>query len=265
MHFSSTYTVGFAAAVCVVCSVFVAGSAVALKERQELNALVDRQTQVLDVAGLRAAGEQLSAEEVRQRFRENLVARVIDLESGEYLPDVDPESVDMDAAMKDPELSTEAPDNPAKVLRVPKRGLVYELRGEGDQLEALILPVQGKGLWSTLKGFIALKPDTTTVAGLTFYSHAETPGLGGEVDNPKWKAEWPGREVFDEQWNPEIEVIKGQAGPPAEDPHRVDGLSGATITSRGVTHLIRFWVGEAGFGPYLAKVRAGAPSAPAGN
>lgn len=265
MHFSSTYTVGFAGAVCVVCSVFVAGSAVALKERQELNAVVDRQTQVLEVAGLREAGEQLSPTEVRERFRRNLVARVVELESGDYLPDVDPEGVDMDAAMKDPELSEAAPDNPAKVLRVPKRGLVYELRGEGGRLQAVILPVQGKGLWSTLKGYIALKPDTTTVAGLTFYSHAETPGLGGEVDNPKWKAEWPGREVFDEEWKPEIEVIKGQAGPPEQDPHRVDGLSGATITSRGVTHLIRFWVGEAGFGPYLAKVRAGSQPAADGD
>lgn len=256
MQFSNAYTVGFAAAVCIVCSVFVAGSAVALRDRQERNAIVDRQSQVLEVAGLLEDGEALSAEEVGARFRENLVPRVIDLETGEYAEDADATEFDMSAAMKDPERSVPAPPNPAKVQRLPNQGLIYELRGDDQSVEAIILPVEGKGLWSTLKGFIALKPDTTTVAGLTFYSHAETPGLGGEVDNPKWKALWPGREVFDDDGSPTLEVIKGQAGPPADDPHRVDGLSGATITSRGVTHLVQFWLGPEAFGPYLAKVRA---------
>lgn len=255
MAFSSGYTVGFAAAVCVVCSIFVAGSAVALKDKQDLNAVVDKQTQVLKVAGLVEEGESLSAAEVSKRFEENLVPRIVDLETGDYVEHADAKGFDMDAAMKDPNRSTAAPANDAKVQRVPRHALVYELKGEGDAVEAFILPVQGKGLWSTLKGFIALEPDTTTVAGLTFYSHAETPGLGGEVDNPKWKALWPGRKVFNEAGEAELEVIKGQAGPPTADRHRVDGLSGATLTSRGVTHLIRFWVGPEAFGPYLEKRR----------
>ncbi len=258
MAFSNGYIIGFAGAVCVFCSIFVAGSAVALKEKQELNAVVDKQTQVLKVAGLVKEGEKIAAAEVGKRFEENLVPRVVDLTTGEYVDDVDAKAFDMDAAMKDPAQSTDAPANEAKVKRLPKQGLVYELKGEGDRIEAIIIPVEGKGLWSTLKGFIALEPDTTTVAGLTFYSHAETPGLGGEVDNPKWKALWPGRKVFDDNWNAKLEVIKGQAGPAAEDPFRVDGLSGATLTSRGVTHLVQFWVGPQAFGPYLEKKRSGA-------
>lgn len=258
MAFSNGYIIGFAGAVCVFCSIFVAGSAVALKEKQELNAVVDKQTQVLKVAGLVKEGEAIAAAEVGKRFEENLVPRVVDLETGEYVEDVDAKTFDMDAAMKDPAQSVDAPANEAKVKRLPKQALVYELKGQGGGIDAIILPVEGKGLWSTLKGFIALKPDTTTVAGLTFYSHAETPGLGGEVDNPKWKALWPGRKVFDAQWNAKLEVIKGQAGAAAEDPFRVDGLSGATLTSRGVTHLVQFWVGPEAFGPYLEKKRGGA-------
>ena len=255
MAFSNGYIIGFAGAVCVFCSIFVAGSAVALRDRQDLNAVVDKQTQVLKVAGLVKEGEAVKAAEVTKRFEENLVPRVIDLETGEYVEDVDAKSFDMEAAMADPATSKDAPANEAKVQRLPKQAQVYELKAADGSVGAIILPVQGKGLWSTLKGFIALEPDTTTVAGLTFYSHAETPGLGGEVDNPKWKALWPGRKVFDDQGAVKLEVIKGQAGPVAEDPYRVDGLSGATITSRGVSHLVQFWVGDEAFGPYLDKMR----------
>jgi Na+-transporting NADH:ubiquinone oxidoreductase subunit C len=125
----------------------------------------------------------------------------------------------------------------------------------GGAVEMLILPIEGKGLWSTLYGFIALAPDATTIEGITFYEHGETPGLGGEIDNPSWKALWPGRRAFNDRGETAIEVIKGQAGPPAEDPYRVDGLSGATLTGRGVSHLVRFWLSEDGFGPFLDQVR----------
>jgi len=127
---------------------------------------------------------------------------------------------------------------------------------ENGELQAMIFPIEGKGLWSTLYGYIALAPDANTVVGITFYDHGETPGLGGEVDNPRWKSLWPGRKVFDERGNPVIQVKKGSAGPPAKDPHQVDGLSGATLTSRGVTALVQFWLGENGYGPYLASYGA---------
>ena len=95
--------------------------------------------------------------------------------------------------------------------RLPNKAVVYQRVDDGDVL-AIILPVEGKGLWSTLYGFIALAPDTRTIEGITFYEHGETPGLGGEVDNPSWKALWPGRKAFDEDWEPAIEVIKGLPG-----------------------------------------------------
>ena len=124
------------------------------------------------------------------------------------------------------------------------------------QVEKIILPIEGKGLWSTLYGFLALGPDTTSITGITFYQHGETPGLGGEVDNPSWKALWPGRRAFDDEWKPAIQVIKGRAKSAAEDPYRVDGLSGATLTARGVNELVRYWLGEEGFGPYLERFRS---------
>ena len=142
------------------------------------------------------------------------------------------------------------------MVRLPDAALVYEVRDASDTLEMVVMPVEGLGLWGMLYGFVALEGDLRTIRGLTFYEHKETPGLGGEVDNSRWKALWTGRLAFDETLTPVIAVVKGQAGSVADDPHAVDGLSGATMTSRGVTNLVRFWLGPEGFGPYLTRLRS---------
>ena len=252
MQRSPLYTILFAAAVCGVCSVLVAASAVALKGRQDENRLLERRRQVLVVAGLVSPDERLAREEIAARFEASVRSRVIDLATGASVDAVDPEAFDPRRAATDPHTSRLAPENDAGVRRLPVYALVYEVARD-DGARDVILPIEGQGLWSTMYGFLALAADGRTVRGITFYEHGETPGLGGEVDNPRWKALWPGRLAFDEQGVPRIEVIRGVAGPPAEDPYRVDGLSGATITGRGVTRFVRFWLGEHGFGPYLER------------
>lgn len=255
MQHSVRYTVMFAAILCVVCSIFVASAAVLLKDKQEANAVLDRQIKVLDVAGLLADGAKPSPAEVDATFKERIKPVVVELKTGQAASGVDPLTFDQLAARNDPARSIEAPKNPAQVQRIPNHGLVYELT-QGDVVKGIILPLEGKGLWSTLYGFLALESDARTVRGITFYQHAETPGLGGEVDNPRWKSLWPGRKAFDKNWKPVLAVKKGQAGTPEADPYHVDGLSGATITSRGVTDLLQFWLGENGFGPFLEAYRA---------
>jgi Na+-transporting NADH:ubiquinone oxidoreductase subunit C len=257
MQRGNAYIVSFAAAVCLVCSVVVALSAVLLKDLQDANAALDRQKKVLSVAGLVDEDAGLSADDAQRIFDGSVRPRVVDLASGEYATDVDPLAYDQQRALKDPALSAPAPENRAGIARVPKRALVYLVVDGDGKVEELVLPIEGKGLWSTLYGFLALAPDTTSIRGITFYQHGETPGLGGEVDNPRWKGLWPGRHAYDENWEPAISVIKGVAGPPSEDPHSVDGLSGATLTGRGVNELLHFWLGQHGFGPYLERVRSG--------
>lgn len=248
------YTICFSVLVCGICSVLVSSSAVGLRERQRINQILDRQLKVLSVAGLVQPGERLKRADIEGRFRERIRPKIITLETGSYDDSADPEAFDQRRAANDPATSRPAPENNARLLRLPKQALVY-LVIDNDAVEKIVLPVEGKGLWSTLYGFLALDKDTTTIRGLTFYEHAETPGLGGEVDNPRWKALWEGRKAFDAEWNPRIEVIKGQAGAPEADPHHVDGLSGATLTSRGVSYLMQFWLGDDGFGPYLKRFR----------
>lgn len=255
---SMGYTVGVALALCIVCAFFVSAAAVALKDRQELNQQLDRQRNILDATGIAydETGEpasELNADQIAELF-ERFEVRLVDLETGEYVDDIDQDTYDARKAAKDPDrsvkLSGDLEYSPG-VDRREKVARVYFLKDEDGQIQQVVLPVYGKGLWSTLYGYLAVRRDLATVQGLVFYEHGETPGLGGEVDNPNWKAQWQGVKLYDDG-DPAAGVAKGPA--PADNDYLVDGLSGATITCRGVTNLIRYWIGENGFGPYLSQL-----------
>jgi len=252
---STSRTLLVALAVSLVSSVFVAGAAVSLKPVQIENRQLDKQRSILAIAGL---GEPtMSAREVKDLYNSRVKARVLELDSGEYSDAYDPNLFDPLKAARDPKMSDalRGDEDIALIKRRERFTTVYTVEQEG-RLESLILPVRGYGLWSTLHGFVALKRDLNTVVGLGFYQHAETPGLGGEVDNPKWKALWPGKVLFDDAGKPIIKIVKGGVDPASPDAnHQVDALAGATLTSNGVDHLLQFWLGEQGFGPFLAKLR----------
>jgi len=254
---STLRTLTVAVLVCLVCSVFVAGAAVALKPTQAENRQLDKQRSILAIAGLGEAG--MSAREVKQLFGERIRAQVVDLQQGTFSDAQNPATFDPLKAAKDPELSQvlSGEQDIASIKRRENLTTVYMVEKDGA-LETLILPVRGYGLWSTLYGFVAVKGDLNTVVGFGFYQHGETPGLGGEVDNPKWKALWTGKTLFDEQGALAVEIIKGSVDPQsAKAQHQVDGLAGATLTSKGVNNLLHFWLGENGFGPFLAKLGKG--------
>lgn len=248
------YTIVFSGIVCVVCSILVSTAAVALRPVQQVSMQLDRQKNILEAAGLRKAGQKMSRDEVIKLYGERVTPLVIDLKTGEPT-DADPATFDPAREMKDPKTSTKAPPNPGQVARIPNRQIVYEIKNEQGEIDQVVLPIQGKGLWSTLYGFLALDRDGNTIRGITFYQHGETPGLGGEVDNPNWKARWLDRKAYNEQGEPAVTVIKGPAGDPASDPYHVDGISGATITGRGVSNFVHFWLGENGYKPFLEKFR----------
>jgi Na+-transporting NADH:ubiquinone oxidoreductase subunit C len=256
---SPAYIIGFAALVCLVCALPIASAAVGLRPRQAQNARIDRLTKVLSVSGLMSPDESLSADEIEARFSASVTPRAINITTGETVDSIDVVTYDQRAAASDPARSIAAPENAARVFRLPNVALVYEVVRDGS-LQSIILPIQGYGLWSTMYGYLALERDARTVAGITFYEHGETAGLGGEIENPRWQARWVGRQALDDNGTVQLKIIKGAAGSPADDPYQVDGLSGATITGRGVTATIDFWLGPNGFGPYLDRMRAPAPA-----
>jgi len=242
-----------ALALCIVCSVVVSAAAVVLKPQQQANKTRDLKRNILMAAGLYDAN--MSVEEQFER----VTTRVVNIETGEYTSEINPEGFDQRAAAKDPSTSVRlsAEEDMAKIIRQAKYSLVYLVNDDEGELDKIILPVHGYGLWSTLYGFVALESDVNTIVGLGFYEHGETPGLGGEVDNPRWKALWEGKKAF-RDGEVAISVIKGAVSPesPSAD-WQVDGLSGATLTSKGVHNLVQFWLGENGFAPYLENLRKG--------
>jgi Na+-transporting NADH:ubiquinone oxidoreductase subunit C len=253
------YTIVFAAVVCVACALLVSVAAVSLQPLQKANARLYMEKNVLVAAGLIAPGADVSRRAVEEFFERDIKVRLVDFATGELLPPEarDARRYDQRAARNDPALSRAAPENAAGIRRLPNYGVVYFVMKNG-QVDQLVIAVEGLGMWGTIYGFLALGPDGNTVRGLTYYEHKETPGLGGEIGNPSWQALWRGRKGFDDQWNARITVIKGQAGSPDTDPLRVDGLSGATITSNAITRLMQYWLGDMGYGKFLERFRGGA-------
>lgn len=248
---SKTLIVAFS--LCIVCSVIVSTAAVVLKPAQEINKTLDRKRNILQAAGM--LDETLGVEE---QFAQ-VSTRVVDLRTGRFTDEVDAQRYDQRKAAKDTSGSEalSSVDDIAKIARRANYALVYLVESEQGQIEKIILPIHGYGLWSTLYGFIALEADGNTVAGLGFYEHGETPGLGGEVDNPRWKAFWPGKQVY-RNGEAAIGLVKGSVNPASADaPWQIDGLAGATLTARGVTNLVQFWLGENGFEMFLQNLKSG--------
>jgi len=241
-----------AISLCLVCSVVVSSAAVLLRDAQNANKSLDKKRNILAAAGL--LKEEVGVEE---QF-ESVDVKVIDFNSGTFTDAVEPSSYDQRKAAKDPSMSVEVADDAdiAKINRQADYGLVYIINGE-QGIDKVILPIKGYGLWSTLYGFIALESDLNTVAGLGFYEHGETPGLGGEIDNPLWKAKWPGKKVY-EDGDVELSVIKGEVDTASADAqYKVDGLSGATLTTKGVDNLVKYWMGDAGYAKFLSNLKTG--------
>ena len=239
-------TIIVATLLCLVCSILVSTSAVVLKPLQIANKEADIKKNILAVTGLLTEGADVNA------IFEQFEVKVVDLETGEYA-DIDVASYDQYKAAKDPQQNVEltAEQDIASIGRRAKLASIYLLK-DGDSISQVVLPIHGYGLWSTLYGFIAFEGDFNTIKGLQYYAHAETPGLGGEVDNPKWRQQWQGKKAFNDDGELKIEVIRGHVDfKVAGSEHKVDGLSGATLTSRGVSNLVNYWLGDHGFGPYL--------------
>ena len=240
-----------AISLCLICSALIPFSAVELRDLQEANKTLDKQSKILSAAGLLKEGSLIS------ELFESIEPRIVNLETGEYDSAINLDDYEESAFSRDPNTSIELSSSQdiALLKRRENFQTVY-LHYESQALNAIILPVRGYGLWGTMKGYLALEPDFKTIIGLEFFDHKETPGLGGEIDNPKWKAIWKGKEVFSESGDILISVIKGSVDKSSEQAkYQVDGLSGATITSNGVTNLLSFWLGDMGYGPLIDQLQ----------
>lgn len=246
-------TLGVVVGVCFVCSIIVSGSAIGLREQKQANALLDKQTNILEAASLldKANGD------IPGTFGKYVESKVLDLDTNEFTDTfhgtTNPALYDQYKSVRKDGIRPA--EDTAKIIRRPNKVSVYFVKDDAGKTERIILPINGSGLWNMMYAFLAIEMDGNTIKALVYYDHKETPGLGGEIQNPKWKALWPDKKLFDAQGNVAIRIVKGGAA--AGDEYGVDGLSGATLTSQGVEKSLQYWLGENGYGPFLTKVRKG--------
>lgn len=249
-------TTVFTLSVAIACSLMVSAAVAWLRPVQERYASIDRDRRVLVAAGLIEPGEGVSDREVAERF-EAIEVRLVDLDTGRWAEAADPRDYDYMAVAESETESVEIPrgENKARIGRRAPYMPVYLYRRDGD-LERIVLPVYGRGMWSTLKGYLALESDLATVAALSFHEHGETPGIGDFVEKRDWQARWDGKQAFDEQGEPALAIAREPL--PEDDPARryqTDAMSGATKTARGITGLLQYWLGDHGYGPLLERLR----------
>jgi len=224
------------AIVAVVCSLAVSLAEVALRPYRLANRDLATARGVLEAAGAYDPAVPI------ERTAARIESRFVDLDTGAYVAE---EDYDPDATI------LLGDDDPADIEVRERHARIWLVR-DGGAVAAIVLPIRGTG-WSPMKGFLGLDRDLVTIRGLTFSEHAETAGMGAEIDNPKWKALWPGKQAFDASGAVTIRVVK--PGSTSPSPTTVDGISGASLTSEGVDALVRFWLSDRGFGLYLARLR----------
>ncbi len=245
-----TKTIITALLLSLACGVFVSFTAIYLRPLQEKNKHTELQRNILEVAGLPATNESIEA-----IFNKYITVRLVDIKTGEFVPSKNAAQYDFRKALSTPGkyFKLTKKQDIALIHQIPNVMPIYIIKKD-NEITRLIFPIFGKGLWSTLYGFLALDKSGQTIEGITFYEHGETPGLGGEITNPRWKNLWHKKQLFNEQGEPILTLSKIHVS--ADSPqakYTIDSLSGATMTSRGVEHLVHFWMGENGYIPFLKK------------
>jgi Na+-transporting NADH:ubiquinone oxidoreductase subunit C len=229
----NSYVFFFAAVVTVTCSILLSAAANLLKDRQQENVALDIQINILKSADLASA--EMTRQEVLNLYDKYIHSEVINLE-GEEVPDKTVEQLD-----------------PKKDLNL----LPLYYAEDNSEILAYIIPISGKGLWSTIYGYLALEKDLNTIKGITFYKHGETPGLGGEIEKEWFTNNFQGKKIYSPSGElVSITVIKGKVQnliPEDEAYHYVDGISGSTLTGKGLTNFLKKDLEM--YNPFFEKIR----------
>lgn len=246
MRQTNAYVIGFAATVCVVCSLALSVISGLLKDQQERNRVLDRQKNILMAVGY--SPDELGkkpAAEVEKLYADTFEEMVID-----------PQGNPIEGA-RPSELSADEASGEAKA---PKRLALFRQKDPSDPQKTLayVYPVAGKGLWSTMYGYLAVKPDGNEIIGIAFYKHGETPGLGGEIEQAWFTNNFKGKRLYDGAKLAGVEVVKGKVADKTmtaqQQQHAVDGISGATLTGNGVTKMMK--AVPMRYEPFFKKLRS---------
>lgn len=207
-------------ALTVVCGSLLAIASEGLKDRQQANIALEQKENILSTVM-----QLQESDNIEELYAKKVQGFVIDFD-GNKLDGVAPASINVGAEYK------KAPQD--RLLPV------YEFRSETDpnKVEFVVLPVYGYGLWKNIWGFVALEADLNTLKGVKFQHAGETPGLGARITEAEVQARYVGKTIFEGQEILSVEMMKGEGNDYSNEVHKVDGMSGATLTAKGVNNML---------------------------
>ena len=207
-------SVVFAATLCLVVSLLLTTASIGLQRFQQQNVLIDKHKNILKSVGIIGPDIKIQSDAVEKLFAESIRALWVD-PTGRLIGENERE----------------------------ERSLPVYVHLKDGQVQAYIIPVNSRGLWGRILGYLALESDGSTVAGFTVYKHSETPGLGGEIEKRWFQKNWIGKQIVDQAGDfVSVGIAKGKVDeviPSDRRPHYVDGISGATLTGKYLTAGIR--------------------------
>lgn len=244
---SKTKTLVVAFLVSGICAAFVSGATVYLRPIQAANRAAEEAAKITAlVRGIPGMSDVL------EQSGGTLSTVVVDLDKGRAARDVTPDTLGSVLANPENWSTLDAAEDLAGLGQRPNFVQIFLLR-ENDEVSVALLPIAGQGYGGRIDAIIAIRGDMNTIAGLAITQHSETPGLGGRIEERSWQASFPGTELRDDSGELRFRVARG----PSSGVHEVDGITGATRTGRGVTQMVRFWLGPDGYGPLIAAIRRG--------
>lgn len=215
---SNAYTLIFTSITTIILGFLLSFVSTSLKDTQQINEDIDIMKNILYSLEFSEKDEPWTGEEVKKLFDSSIIQKVVSVD-GEVIDDLLPSEIPSD------KMETQFP--------------LY-IKVVNNSIDGYAIPISGKGLWSTLYGYLALENDVSTVKGIRFYKHKETPGLGGEVDKDWFTNNYVGKKIIDKNGGlVSIQSIKGQVDSLSPDAyHQVDGISGATMTTKGLNEFL---------------------------
>lgn len=236
MRQSNLYIILYAAGLTIICGGLLALAAQGLKEPQERNIAQERRENILSTVM-----ELKKGDNVNEIYDKRVNAFVVDY-NGNVKEGVKPADVNLAAEYK----------KPARERLLP----VYEFRSETnpDQVENVVFPLFGFGLWDNIWGFVALENDMNTIKGVKFQHKGETPGLGARINTDDIQSRYRGKKVFEGDQLVSVTMMKGEGNDYSADQHKVDGMSGATLTGKGVNNMLKDYLSS--YLNYIKKLKA---------
>lgn len=215
---SNAYTLIFTSITTIILGFLLSFVSTSLKDTQQINEDIDIMKNILYSLEFSEKDEPWTGEEVKKLFDSSIIQKVVSVDGG-VIDDLLPSEIPSD------KMETQFP--------------LY-IKVVNNSIDGYAIPISGKGLWSTLYGYLALENDVSTVKGIRFYKHKETPGLGGEVDKDWFTNNYVGKKIIDKNGGlVSIQSIKGQVDSLSPDAyHQVDGISGATMTTKGLNEFL---------------------------